>query len=285
MFKDTEPRCNAAEGEVAFHALGGDDDHFARLDFAHEIGTDDIKRTGFRAERPAVADLAQNQGAHAQGIAHADQFGAGHGDHGKRALDPAQGVFHAFGDGALQGPRHQVDDAFTVRGRLENRAAFNQFAAQGIGVGDVAVMGNRRTAHGEFTKERLHIADRGLAFVAGGGIAHVTDGQFAGQGFHDLLRGEVVAHIAKAAGRLEPVCGVVADDAAGFLSTVLQRVQAKGHKVRCVGDTDNAEYPAFFFQFIAVIGVSQVRGVKRMCRGHDLGQRGAPIPGKKTRTM
>ena len=38
-------------------------------------------------------------------------------------------------------------------------------------------MGNRGPAHGELTKEGLHVADRGGAFVARGRIADVADGQ------------------------------------------------------------------------------------------------------------
>ena len=174
----------------------------------------------------------------------------------------------------MQGPRHQVDDTFAVRRGLEDRPAFNQLAAQGVGVGDIAIMGNRGTAHGEFAKEGLHIADRCRAFVTGGRIAHMPDRQFAGQCFHHLLRGEVVAHIAEAAGGLETGSGVIADDPAGFLTTVLQRVQAEGHKVRGVCNADHAEHPAFFFEFIPVICITQIGGIKRVCGGHDLGQRG-----------
>jgi hypothetical protein len=77
-------------------------------------------------------------------------------------------------------PRHQVDDAFAVRGGLEDRAAFDQLAPQLIGIGDVAVMGDRSAAHGELAEEGLHVADLGGALGAGGGIAHVADGQGPG---------------------------------------------------------------------------------------------------------
>jgi hypothetical protein len=39
--------------------------------------------------------------------------------------------------------------------------------------------------------------------------------------------------------------GIVGDDAASLLSAMLEGVQAKGHKVRRVGHTDNAKYAAF----------------------------------------
>ena len=68
-----------------------------------------------------------------------------------------------------------------------------------------------------------------------------------GQGFHQALLGEVVAHIAKAAGRVEALLGIVADDAAGLLSAMLQGVQAKRHEIRRIGGADDAEYAASSF--------------------------------------
>jgi hypothetical protein len=134
------------------------------------------------------SDPAQHQRAHAQRIAHADQLGAGHRDDGKRAFDPAQRVLHPLGDGFLQAPRHQVDDAFAVRGGLEDRAAFDQLAPQLVGIDDVAVMGDRRAAHGELAEEGLHVADLGRALGAGGGIAHMADADLARQRFHHRWR-------------------------------------------------------------------------------------------------
>ena len=149
---------------MAFNASVGDHDHFARFDFAHEFGADDVQRTGLRGQRPAIADFAQHQRAHAQWVTAADQLGAGHGDDGKRAFDLAQGFFHAVGDvlpmeRAIRWMMHSQSDE-----DWKDRAAFDQFAAQGVGVGDVAVVRNRRTAHGEFAKERLHVAHGGLPF-------------------------------------------------------------------------------------------------------------------------
>jgi hypothetical protein len=139
--------------------------------------------------------------------------------------------FHPLGDGALQGARHQVDDAFGVAGGLEDRAALDQLAAQLVGIGDVAVMGDRRAAHGELAEEGLHVADRGRALGSGGGIAHVADGERPGQRLHHLLAGEIVAHIAEAAGRVEARDRVVGDDPAGLLAAVLQRMQAERHEI------------------------------------------------------
>ena len=58
MLKDTEPRLLTAEREAALDFVACDDDHFAWFDFTHIGCANDIKSTGFRAENPALADLA-----------------------------------------------------------------------------------------------------------------------------------------------------------------------------------------------------------------------------------
>ena len=65
-------------------------------------------------------------------------------------------------------------------------------------------------------------------------------------------------------GRVEPVFGVMGNDAACLLAAVLQGVQAEGHKVCRVGDAQNAENAAFFAQFIII---KRVRGGQRF--GHE----------------
>ena len=52
------------------------------------------------------------------------------------------------------------------------------------GVGQVAVVGDGAAAHGELGEERLHVADLGRALGAGGRVAHVPDGEAAGQRLH-----------------------------------------------------------------------------------------------------
>ena len=123
-----------------------DHDHFARFDLAQEVSADNVQGACLGCQRIAITDLAQNQRAHAQRIPHADQLGAGHGNHREGAFNAAQGVFHPFRHGALQRPGHQMNDAFAVRRALEDGSPLDQFPAQGGGIGDVAIMGNRRAA-------------------------------------------------------------------------------------------------------------------------------------------
>ena len=120
-------------------------------------------------------------------------------------------------------------------------------------------MGNRTAAHGEFAEKGLHVADRRRGLGAGGRIAHMADRQRTGQGFHHPLLGEIVTHIAKAMGAVEPLFGIMGDDAAGLLPAMLQRVQAKGNEIGGIRDSDHAENAAFFMQAVGIEGMGKER--------------------------
>ena len=62
---------------------------------------------------------------------------------------------------------------------------------------------------------------------------------------------------------------MVAHNAAGLLSTVLQGMKTKGNKVRSIGQANDAKYAALLPQFIVIKGVG---------RGHLAGQGAAPNP-------
>ena len=80
--------------------------------------------------------------------------------------------------------------------------------------------------------------------------------------------------MARPAGRLETGFGIVADDAACFLSAVLEGVEAKGHESGGISNANHAENAAFLLQFILISAVAQVGCVKGMGGWHELGQRG-----------
>ena len=263
---------------MRFDTFGRDHHHLAGIDFAHEFCPDDVERAGLGRQRPAVADPAQHQRAYAQRIAYADQLGARHGHDRKRAFHPAQGVLHPFRDIALKRARHEVDDTFAVRRALEDAAVFDQLPAQRICIGDIAIVGDGGTPHGEFTEKRLHIADRGLSLRAACGIADMADGKLPREGFHDRLGGEVVADIAESARGLKARFRIVADDTARFLPAMLKRMQPQRHEVGRVSHPDDAKDTAFFLGFVVILQIPQVGGVERMGGGHDLGQSGAPAP-------
>ena len=50
------------EGEQALDALGGDDDHLARLDVAHEARADDVEGAGLRGQDPAPSRSPSTSG-------------------------------------------------------------------------------------------------------------------------------------------------------------------------------------------------------------------------------
>ena len=87
----------------------------------------------------------------------------------------------------------------------------------------------------------------------------MADGQFTGQCVHHIGLGEIVAHITKAAGRVETAFGVIADDAARLLPAMLQGVQAEGHEIRRVGHADHAENAALLLQLVIIEGVGKER--------------------------
>ncbi|MPL73101.1 hypothetical protein SDC9_18894 [bioreactor metagenome] len=271
MFEDAEPRRRPMERACALDLAVLDHHHLAGLDLAHEMRADDVEAAGFGGQHIAVvADPAEHQRPHAERVAHADELGAGHRDDREGALAAAQRVGDAVGMGLLERARHQMDDAFAVRARLEDRAMLDQFAAQRLGIGQVAVVRDCRAAHRELAEEGLDVADhRGL--LAGGRIAHVADGEGAGQGLHQRGLGEVVAHIAEAVRRVEALLGIMGDDAARLLAAVLQRVQAKGDEIRRIGHTDHAEDAAFLLQLVVV---ERMRQEMRFRLGHG----GSPSP-------
>ena len=65
-----------------------------------------------------------------------------------------------------------MHDGFGVGGGLEDRALPHQFGAQGMGIGEIAVMGDGDAAAGQIGEDRLDVAGVG---AAGGGIAHMAD--------------------------------------------------------------------------------------------------------------
>ena len=73
-----------------------------------------------------------------------------------------------------------MDEGFGVRGRLEDGAAFDQTFSYGKRVGQIAVVGNGKSAKFKIRKQRLNIAK---AFAAGGGVPHVANSTVAWQAF------------------------------------------------------------------------------------------------------
>ena len=232
------------------HPGGIQHHHFAGLNVAHEIGADDVEGAGLRGHDMAVAEATEDQRAHAQGVAHADDAGIGERHQGIGALDAQERGDHAVEQAAGVRGRHEVDDDLGIGRRLKQRAALDQFAAQRHGIRQVAVVGEREAAEAELGEQRLHVAhDR----VAGGRIAHMPDGGMARQAADHLLAGEDVADVALVAEGVE-LLAVERHQAGGFLTAVLQGVQAEGGVGRGVVIAVNAEDAALLAQLVVVEG-------------------------------
>ena len=62
-----------AERPLRANAVFVDDDDFARLDFANELGVDEIERARFRGENVSAIEFAQDERTPAERIAHGDR--------------------------------------------------------------------------------------------------------------------------------------------------------------------------------------------------------------------
>src|SRR5262249_33257947 len=129
VLEDAEAALGRREGAVAGDAVLGDDDQLAGRDVAHEGRADDVERAGLRRQDPGVAELAEDQGAYAQRIAHADQRIVDQRDERIGALDLPQRIDHAIDHRVPGAGRDQVHDDLGVGGGLEKRTALLQLLA------------------------------------------------------------------------------------------------------------------------------------------------------------
>ena len=219
------------------------------LDVAHEVGADDVERAGLRRDDPGIAEPAQHQRPHAQGIAH--------GDHACPASAPPANRRPAPGAArrpcrsstlSLEAGRDEMDDDFGVAGRLEQAAAAHELAAHVIGIGEVAVVADGEPAELEIGEQRLHVAHRHLA---GRGIAHVADGRMAAEPPITSLELKFSPTWPMAAMGVE-LLAVIGDDAGRFLAAMLQRMEAERRQRRRFGMAEDAEHAALLVQMVVV---------------------------------
>jgi len=141
-----------------------------------------------------------------------------------------------------------MDDRLGIAGRLEYRAAPHKLLPDMHRVGEVAVMRDREAAIGEFGKQRLDVAERGLAR---GRITDMAHRRRAGQAADHLVAVEIACDMAHRAMAVEQM-PVPAGDARGFLAAMLERVQAqRDHRRRRFG-TVNAKDAALFAQLVVI---------------------------------
>ena len=102
-----------------------------------------------------------------------------------------------------------LDEIAQLKSDYVKRIYFDELFAQGVEVGQVAVVGQGDAARLEVGEHRLDVADEA---AAGGGIAGVADGEAAGQAAREVSAAEGVAHVAHVPLGVEPLA-VEAGDA------------------------------------------------------------------------
>jgi len=139
-----------------------------------------------------------------------------------------------------------MDDRLGIRRRLENGAFRNQFPAKEPRIGEVAVVGDRKTATREIGEHRLHVADDRAARRR---IADMPDGSSTLQLGGVSVIAEDIADKPDVAlgGELHTLEG---DDARRLLTAVLKRVQTERSQRRRILVAEDAENPAFLMQFV-----------------------------------
>jgi hypothetical protein len=177
------------------------------------------------------------------GIADRDEL-VGREQHRRvRAFHLAQRVAHSLDGVRALRARDEVNDHLGVARRREDAALSLELAADQRGVREVAVVADRDRAMRVVDRDRLRVAQMAAAC---GRVAHVTDRALAGQ-LRERLGGERVLHEPERPVRVERAV-MRGDDAGGFLSAVLERVQAEVGEVRCFLAAEDAEDSALVLE-------------------------------------
>ena len=170
--KTQNRRCCLVERLDRAQAGAVDDHDLARLDVAHEAGAEDVERAALGGQDPGIVEAADAERPHAHRVAHAEQRLVGQQQQRIGALHPAQRIDHAVDHGRVVRAGDQVVDHLGVGGGLEQAAHPHQLLAQQVGVGQVAVVGERQAAEVEVGEDRLDVAVRR---AAGRGVAVMAD--------------------------------------------------------------------------------------------------------------
>ena len=153
----------------------------------------------------------------------------------------------ALGKRALARPGHQVQHDFGIAGGLENGPVALEIAPQFRRIRDVAVVRHRDLSLIAGHRKRLRIQQHR---IAGGGIARVPDGQFAGQLVQHSGREDIgdMTHLA------DTVDGaaVAGRNPSAFLSPMLKSVQAEIGEIGGFGMAVNGENATLFVEFVEV---------------------------------
>ena len=174
-------------------------------------------------------------------IAGGEDAVAGHHDDGEGAVDLRERVGDGVDQRAGAGVRDELDDDLGVAGGLEEGAFALEAGAHVAEVDQVAVVGDGDESLGGLDADGLRVEQRG---VAGGGVAGVADGHVALE-LGEHVVGEDVGDQAHAF-YIGEILAVGGGDAGGFLSAMLQGVEAEIDLTGGVGMAVDGYYSALF---------------------------------------
>ena len=168
-------------------------DHFARLDLANELRTDDVEGDCFGSEDGRIAHPAHLQRTNAERVATGDHSLRSHDDKRVSAFEQTQGIDQPVHRRRITTGCHEMDDHFGIAGRLENRPTPDEIFAEHARIGNIAVMRHSETAARKIGIQRLNVAQAGTARRR---IPHMPCGHRTGQFGDCFLRGEILRHVA-----------------------------------------------------------------------------------------
>ena len=232
---------------AAADTLPVDRHDLARLDVAHELGTQHVERAGFARHDIAVAQPADGQRTQAVFVQAGVNAVGGHDQERERPLQHVQRIDDrkdarpVVVAGLLL---DQVGQNLAVRRGLEQTALVLQILAQQGRIDDVAVVGQREIARVVTEQKRLHVLD---ATASGGRIAHMADGRISLERRQFRLV-EHLGHQSAALDAAESSPFVDGHDTRTLLSAVLQRMQAVIAQRCSVGHPEDAEHTALLMQ-------------------------------------
>ena len=231
-------------GELS--VMKGDD--LARLDVAHKLGADRVESAGLGGKDVIFAYPAHAKRADTEGIAHGDELGGAHDQHGIRTSQSGHDLGDRFLDAGAVDARlgDEVGDDLGVVGGMEERAFRLKLSAQFVGVEDGAVMRDRERSFDVGNEKRLGVF---AGVAADGGIADVSQRNAAGHGGEVCVGKDVRDKTEILFAGDDPV--LIDGDTAGFLTAVLEGEKPVVNGFCDVGSVFGGivtEHAAFFFK-------------------------------------
>ena len=235
-------------GEVTGAKTGGiDGDHLAGLDLADEGAADDVNGSSFGGDHPSAGEAAQHERPDSLRVAGGTQGVVIHEDEAEGTLEVRQHLGGDLFEGAVVGRHESGDQRGVVAGvhpvlvrNIGVRRALDDEGLEGVGVGEVTVVGQGETA------TTLTRAEGRLGVVPDARtcrrVSGVPDGHVAPEG----VEGGLVEDLGDQSHVLEDhhSATVRHRHASGFLASVLQGVHAEigefGHLLTRGIDPDDA---------------------------------------------